>query len=173
MKRLVIDYTKCTGCRYCELSCSAKKEGVYNPLKARIKTFRYGLPEQTAVTVCRHCERPLCMESCPVGALITNSATGVVELEESLCIGCGLCIESCPVEGAIVMHPEKEVPLKCNLCGGEPECIKFCVTKAITLSEEKETSPNVVKIKDALFKAIEQKGLSHKDFLISGQFDGQ
>ena len=35
--KLTLDAGKCTGCKICELACSAKHEGVFNPRKARLK----------------------------------------------------------------------------------------------------------------------------------------
>ena len=35
-KMLIVDSEKCTGCRLCEVACSAGHDGISNPLKARI-----------------------------------------------------------------------------------------------------------------------------------------
>jgi len=39
-KVLMIDYEKCTGCRICEMACSAKHEGAINPFQSRIKIVK-------------------------------------------------------------------------------------------------------------------------------------
>ncbi|MFZ7110743.1 MAG: 4Fe-4S binding protein, partial [Desulfatiglandales bacterium] len=36
-KVLRIDYKRCTGCRTCEMVCTAYHYGVLNPMKSRIK----------------------------------------------------------------------------------------------------------------------------------------
>ena len=52
---------------------------------------------------CYHCEDPVCLVGCPTGAIRRANVGDVVEIEDSLCIGCGACAENCPYD-AIVMH---------------------------------------------------------------------
>ncbi len=40
-KMILVDYKKCTGCRYCENACSVYSEGVSNPSLARIKIVKW------------------------------------------------------------------------------------------------------------------------------------
>ncbi len=44
---------------------------------------------------CTHCGA--CVTMCPVGALVVNTETRLVDFLESKCIACGLCIKPCPV----------------------------------------------------------------------------
>lgn len=39
-KVLVVDGDKCTGCRVCELVCSMKRTGEYNPSKSSIRVLQ-------------------------------------------------------------------------------------------------------------------------------------
>ena len=55
-KHVITDMTKCTGCRMCELACSMKHEGVFNPRKARIKVYLIGLPEVPVPVLQKKCE---------------------------------------------------------------------------------------------------------------------
>ena len=41
MKMLIVDHSKCSGCRLCEVVCSAKKNGAVNPTKARITVIKW------------------------------------------------------------------------------------------------------------------------------------
>lgn len=168
MKKLAVDSTKCTGCRYCEMACSAKREGVYNPQKARVKTIRYGLPEQTVLAFCRQCKKPACLESCPVGAMRVNELIGAVVVDEAKCIGCGICVEACPIPGAISMHPEKSLPLKCDLCDGDPECVKYCVPQALKYEGQGNSSNTYKAGKKTLLRVLKEKGLTPADVLLEG-----
>lgn len=121
----------CTGCRTCELACSFRHERIFNPEKSRIRVVRteYGI---SYPVVCHQCSRPPCIEACPTRAITKNSENGLVSIDESLCIGCGLCIEKCPF-GAIALHPNKKVAIKCDLCGGDPSCVKSCPERVLAL----------------------------------------
>src|SRR4030065_1693892 len=46
---------RCTGCDICEYICSCEKEGVFNPVKSRIRTVRLNTLPNTALT-CRTCQ---------------------------------------------------------------------------------------------------------------------
>ncbi|MFC2008899.1 4Fe-4S dicluster domain-containing protein [Chloroflexota bacterium] len=129
MKVLTVDPDKCTGCRLCELACSLKHTGQFNPARARLKVV--GFDEIFSVPVtCFQCEKPYCAEACPTGAITREASSGVVSVSEEKCVGCKMCIQACPF-GAIVFSSEDGVPFKCELCGGEPECVLFCPTGAL------------------------------------------
>lgn len=163
MERLYLDYTKCIGCRLCELACSAEKEGVYNPNKARIRSERIGLPEQVIVTYCHQCDNPKCIENCPVNAIARNEK-GVVVINEAECIGCGNCVKDCPI-GAIFMKADVDIPVKCDLCGGEPKCVDICPRGALVYGDypEGELLSNC----DILKKLLEDKGMEYDRFKVS------
>jgi len=124
------DAELCTGCRACELVCSAFHERVFNPRRARIRVAR-GEPAIDVAITCRQCENPPCVLACPTGA-IRKLRNGLVEVEAPRCIGCAACVEVCPF-GAIAVVEGKAI--KCDLCGGDPACVKQCVPKALKLVE--------------------------------------
>lgn len=139
--RIILDPTKCVGCRVCEGICSLVNEGEANPVKSRIKVVRtvkntllYSIP-----VFCQQCEEAYCMAVCPAKA-ITENENGVKIIDEEKCIGCKLCEMACPV-GAITVNPEKHVSIKCNQCaimGGDPQCVKHCYAGALQfISAEK------------------------------------
>ena len=130
-KIITVSPEKCVGCGICEYACSYRKEGVFNPLKSRIRVIRIGLLINTAL-VCRKCEDPSCVRSCPRGALVKRRWDGLVIVNEEKCDGCGYCIEACDF-GAITIHPEKNVAIICDYCAGEPECMLWCPEEAIQL----------------------------------------
>ncbi len=127
---LLIDPDKCTGCTICEAFCSFKHDRVVGPSKARISVVRW---EEAGVFVpftCLQCERPVCLEICPVGAIKRNPATGAMEVNERRCLGCKTCVMACPFGGVAFDH-DRGTAFKCDLCGGQPECAKMCPTGAI------------------------------------------
>ncbi|MEM2907819.1 MAG: 4Fe-4S dicluster domain-containing protein [Candidatus Hadarchaeales archaeon] len=123
----------CTGCRTCELACSFRHERTFNPEKSRIRVTRteYGI---SYPVVCHQCSRPPCAKACPTRAITKNLESGLVYIDESLCVGCGLCVEKCPF-GTITLHPDKKVAIKCDLCGGDPSCIKSCPERVLVLAD--------------------------------------
>jgi Fe-S-cluster-containing dehydrogenase component len=129
-KMILIDYTKCTGCRLCETVCSLVNTGVCNPERARIKVVCWEWEGLQVPTLCQQCDEPACVGVCPVKALSRDSNLGCVKLNESLCIGCKLCLQACPF-GAISYDIVKEKLMKCEFCDGDPACVKFCETKAL------------------------------------------
>lgn len=129
--RIVADYSKCSGCRYCELWCSFYHEGVFSFSLSRItivKDDRIGLDYPV---VCNQCDPAPCIEACSQNALVRDES-GIIRLIEDKCIGCKLCFNACPL-GAIKMHPVKLKPLICDLCDGKPVCISRCPTNTLKL----------------------------------------
>jgi Fe-S-cluster-containing dehydrogenase component len=150
MKTLIIDASKCTGCRSCESYCALKHEGVCNPAKGRIHVVKW---EQEAVFVpvnCMRCEEPACELACPKHATYRNYSTGALEVDPNRCIGCLSCVFECPF-GATFVDPLDGRVLKCDLCGGDPTCVKVCPTEAITFDKiSKETYLKLVQNADRL-----------------------
>jgi len=135
--RIVVDPRKCTGCRLCEVACSAAHERTYDPAVSRIKVVKVEPIGLDYPLVCRFCGKAPCIEACPVGALYRTQDSDVVQLKPDTCIMCGACVEACPF-GAIVLHPRTRLPIVCDLCSGNPACVARCPTKAIryiTLTE--------------------------------------
>ena len=64
--------------------------------------------------LCNQCEKPPCVQVCPVGATY-QTADGVVLVDRKWCIGCGYCIMACPY-GMRFFHPVYHVAEKCNFC---------------------------------------------------------
>ncbi|MGQ9542544.1 MAG: 4Fe-4S dicluster domain-containing protein [Candidatus Bathyarchaeia archaeon] len=120
---------RCTGCRICELMCSIKHFGVFNPDKARIRVISFDGGVDIPAT-CTQCG--LCLEKCPLDLIKLNVETGSITIDEEKCTGCGVCLDWCPV-GAISLNPETRKAQKCDLCGGSPECVKYCPSKVLQM----------------------------------------
>lgn len=140
--RLVVAPEKCTGCCLCELVCSLRNYGEVNPVRARIHVVRSQTDEGVIVTmpvVCLQCEKPLCMEMCPAGALSRHPVTHAVVCDGDRCLGCRTCVEVCPY-GAPSVDPRTGHCEKCDLCDGDPVCVKVCTQGAIKFLPSEEES---------------------------------
>lgn len=161
-KTFLIDTTKCTGCRGCQVACKqwnqlqAEKtvfftgEGYQNPPAmsehtfTRIKFKDYQKNGQNEFAfykeMCMHCNEPACASVCPVGAFV-KSPEGPVIYNAGRCIGCRFCMIACPF-GIPKYEWSKAFPLvkKCTGCysrikeGLEPACATTCPT-AITYGD--------------------------------------
>jgi TPP-dependent indolepyruvate ferredoxin oxidoreductase alpha subunit len=125
------DNDKCVGCDICEYACSFEKEGVFNPLKSRIRSVRIGQTFNTAVT-CKACINAPCIKACPEEAITQSKETGAIVLDEQKCKGCDWCIEACKY-GAITLHHSSHKAIVCDTCGGDPKCIPACPESALSL----------------------------------------
>lgn len=125
---LKFDTEKCTGCRICELACSAKHQGVFNPEKTHLKIIDADEKHMTKIRL-KSCSLCLsCVKNCPVEAIVFNGKWLSVNME--LCTGCSQCVDICP-ETVIYMNEDgkAEVP---DFCQGSPSCIEWCPHQAIS-----------------------------------------
>jgi Fe-S-cluster-containing dehydrogenase component len=133
-QRLYIDLDVCAAgrCEHCELECSY----FYHPGNVGIVSVA---ELATYALVCRRCEQPHCVASCPVNALEQQMDKERLLVRHALrCVGCGSCSHACPY-GTI--YPEN-VPLLVHICdyclgrrdrAGEPRCIASCPHGALAL----------------------------------------
>lgn len=159
MQRIVLDPTKCNGCRVCEAICSLVREGEFNPTKSRIKVVRtveksilYSIP-----VFCLQCEEAYCVAVCPVH-VITRNDEGSLIVDEEKCIGCKLCEIACPV-GAITVSAEKGIAVKCDLCASleEPQCVKYCFPEALQLLPSERVGIAKARAKAEKFLEMEKR----------------
>jgi Fe-S-cluster-containing dehydrogenase component len=94
---MVIDLAKCKNARKCVEVC---QKGHHLPksqefmkvylLQDSDKSAPYWFPKP-----CFHCDNPLCVSVCPVGATYKRS-DGIVLIDNERCIGCKFCMTGCP-----------------------------------------------------------------------------
>jgi len=94
---MVIDLGKCKNARKCIDAC---QEGHQLPTGHEwIKVFLMQDTDKTAPywmpRPCFHCDNPLCVSVCPVGATYKRS-DGIVLVDNERCIGCKFCMTACP-----------------------------------------------------------------------------
>ncbi len=160
-KAVLVDLTRCIGCRACQVGCKAwngneaektvASAAFTNPPAIDANTFtnvRFveheapGAPAWSFVkTQCMHCVDPACVSACPVAALV-KTAEGAVAYDYGRCMGCRYCMVACPF-GSIGYEWEKVAPRvrKCTFCadrtaeGRKPACVKTCPTQALTYGD--------------------------------------
>ena len=160
----LVDIDLCIGCKACEIAC---KE--WNDL-APDDTFNFGSYQShedlTASTwdlmrfkevdldngdlawlirkdSCMHCDEPGCLLACPAPGAIVQYENGIVDFDQTKCIGCQYCISGCPFDIPRFDTTTKKV-YKCTMCvdrvsaGMEPACVKSCPTGAIRFGTKHE-----------------------------------
>jgi len=125
MKKLMVNSTKCTGCRSCMLVCSFTHADEGNYHDSSIKIVSEEARGRHTPVLCQFCEAPPCAAACPVGALSKQSATGAIEVDPDLCTGCESCVGACPFH-AMFFDQKNQKAFTCDLCRGNPECVKVC-----------------------------------------------
>ena len=164
-KAILIDTTKCIGCRACQVACKS-----WNDLKGGKATFsetwsnpRFLSSNQYTRIVfreiprsdgrlewhfisrrCMHCLDPACVSACPVAALV-KLPSGPVVYDDERCIGCRYCMMACPFQ-IPKFQWESAVPLvrKCTFCadrqamGLAPACTTTCPTGTLLFGERAE-----------------------------------
>ncbi|MGI5920133.1 MAG: 4Fe-4S dicluster domain-containing protein [Syntrophomonadaceae bacterium] len=130
-RTIVVDYHKCVGCRTCEIICSLGHEGVCTSSLSRIRVVKDEMNGWNYPLTCAMCEKPVCVNVCPVGAILKSQDTGLVTVNEERCIGCRQCVLTCPFSH-MNFNAFKGVAFKCDQCQGNPRCVEFCWTEAIS-----------------------------------------
>ena len=120
-KGMLIDLTRCMGCRGCQVSCKqwndlpAEKTSIgtefTNPQNRSAYTWsivefktavREGHPVSTFTkTQCLHCNDPACESGC-IAKAIHKTALGPVIVDHDKCIGCRYCMLAPPAFGGRV-----------------------------------------------------------------------
>ena len=131
VKEIIVDIDKCTGCRACEMACSAyhaiPRYSSINPSNARIRV------------VCDEIND----EYVPIraGDYTPSECNGrhIYTIGGKQYSECSFCGASCPSRDYFV-EPGSGLPLKCDMCESvpplaEPMCCKVCGSDALVYLE--------------------------------------
>ena len=179
----IVDIDLCIGCKACEVAC---KE--WNDLPAE-ETSNFGSYQShedlTATTwdlmrfnevelenndiawlirkdSCLHCEDPGCLAACPAPGAIVQYENGIVDFDQTKCIGCQYCVTGCPFDIPRFDPTTKKV-YKCTLCvdrvttGLEPACVKACPTGSIKYG----STEDMVAYGQAKVEKLQARGFEH------------
>ena len=146
---ILIDITRCVGCRSCEQACKiANQLPDDNPVALSATTLTFvdfhntsNVREKPDIRPvkrqCMQCQDPACVSVCPVGALYKKD-NGWVGYDENVCIGCRYCMMACPF-GVPKYNWDSANP-KINKCSQgcmadgkrtTPACVEACPNQAL------------------------------------------
>ena len=163
---MVIDLAKCANARKCITACQE-----HHHLPPDIEYMKVYLMQDSEKTApywfpkpCYHCDNPLCVSVCPVGATYKRT-DGIVLVDNERCIGCKFCMTGCPYSArsfawgdkeeydeGIQYNPESTVPgvegtvSKCVFCADRlkenklPKCLEACPMGVIYFGDINEDS---------------------------------
>ncbi|MBQ4888960.1 MULTISPECIES: 4Fe-4S dicluster domain-containing protein [unclassified Shewanella] len=146
-KCFVFRQENCVGCEACTVACQAGNDVNEFVTLRDISQGEKINSEGREVSVflsqsCHHCESPVCVEKCPQGAMIQRD-DGIVYIDESTCIGCGVCHYACPYD-APKIDPSRGVLTKCDMCkdrldvGEKPFCVTGCPVQVLDVMDLSE-----------------------------------
>lgn len=158
---VLVDTTKCIGCRACEAACAeantlpapAGDDRVFaSPRTTDTRTYTVvnaaatgkDAADRFIKSQCMHCLEPACATACPVRAL-DKTPEGPVVYHKDLCLGCRYCMVACPFEIPKYEY-DSTLPFvqKCTFCadrqaqGLHPACTSVCPTGALQFGNRAE-----------------------------------
>lgn len=157
---VLIDTTRCAGCRSCELAC-AEAHHLPEPDTSDDLVFeRERHPSELSRTVvnryvtengeiyakkqCMHCIQPACGAACLTQAMFKTDQ-GPVVWRGDKCMGCRYCMISCPFDiPKFEYHSANPNIQKCDMCwermqeGKSPACVENCPAEALMFGKRSE-----------------------------------
>ncbi len=178
---MVIDLKRCFGCQTCVTSCKLANNlpssilwnKVYTDGGNTVDTAGGTYPNctlQHRPMACQHCRNPLCVSVCPTGASHKDEDTGIVLVDNNVCIGCLTCMEACPYNVRVFLEDEPAFAVdfsvgnttapahiantveKCTLCknlvdeGEKPMCVQACIGYARYFGDFDDPESDVSKL---------------------------
>ena len=134
IKDIKVDVDKCTGCRSCELACSAfhtvPKYSSMNPARSRIRVIMDELADVYVPVRAGGYTKAEC------------NGRNVYTINGKQYSECSFCPASCPSRDYF-KEPDSGLPLKCDMCGNEPPlsepmCVQACKFGALVYEEREE-----------------------------------
>ena len=110
-----VDVSKCSGCKTCAVACKDAHNLPVGMNFRKVHEYAGGNWKQAAdgswtqdvfgyyVSLgCNHCSDPACVKVCPTKAHHKRAEDGLVVIDATKCIGCGLCAQACPYHAPVL-----------------------------------------------------------------------
>ncbi len=157
---VLVDTTRCIGCRSCEVACSeehdlyvpdVKNDSALDHIRDTsdkqwtvVNSYETEKGEVFVKRQCLHCWQPACTAACLTKAM-NKTKEGPVTWDGDKCMGCRFCMVSCPFDIPKVEYHEWNPKIqKCNMCyerlqkGMKPACVEACPTDALMFGSKRE-----------------------------------
>jgi formate dehydrogenase iron-sulfur subunit len=157
---VLVDTTRCIGCRSCEVACSVTHDNFVADVKSDnalgkirdtsekqwtvVNRFKTEKGEIFVKKQCLHCWQPACAAACLVNAML-KTKEGPVTWNGDKCMGCRFCMISCPFDiPKFEYYGWNPKIQKCNMCyerlleGKKPACVESCPTDALMFGPKRE-----------------------------------
>jgi formate dehydrogenase iron-sulfur subunit len=157
---VLVDTTRCIGCRSCEVACSVANDNFVPDVNAdnALEKVRDTTDRQYTVVnrfdtkkgevfvkrQCMHCWQPACAAACLVNAMV-KTKEGPVTWDGDKCMGCRYCMVSCPFDIPKAEYNSTNPRImKCTMCyerlkeGKKPACVEACPTDTLMFGQKRE-----------------------------------
>jgi benzoyl-CoA reductase subunit BamC len=158
VKEIVADIDKCTGCRACEMACSAfhakPRYSSVNPARSRIRVVADELNDEYVPVRAGNYTRSGC------------DGRHYYQLNGKQYSECSFCRASCPTRDFFI-EPDSGLPLKCDMCEDEPPlaeplCVTVCEPGCLTYEvRQVETEPKELEEREAMGRGLESLVKQH------------
>ena len=167
VKNIKVNVDNCTGCRSCEMACSAfhaePRYSSLNPARSRIRVYVDEINDVYVPVRGGHYSRAEC------------NGRNLYGIGTKLYTECAFCSAVCPSRDRF-KQPDSNLPLQCDMCEDtpplpEPMCVQACQFGALTYEERKvedgEETDQRNEIEMGLEALIDQYGIQKVNEIIS------
>lgn len=137
VKEIRIDVAKCTGCRACEMACSAfhakPRYSSVNPSRSRIRVVADEIRDEYVPVRAGNLTRSEC------------DGRHYYQINDKRYSECSFCRAACPSRDYFT-EPDSGLPLKCDMCEDEPAlaeplCVTVCQPGCLTYEVRQLVTP--------------------------------
>ncbi len=172
-----IDQSRCIGCNTCTVACMQWHDIEPGSIRwMRVYQWEKGVFPKVRLHIlpvpCYHCQKPVCQQACPNGAIYKEDKYGAVLVDQDKCRGSRKCWQACPYGSPQYAGDAAGQKMsKCNMCidrleqGGKPICVVSCSMRALEfgrLEELEKKYGNLRRLEDMPKETISQPSVIFK-----------